>query len=311
MPPASTPGGEARLALWAGIGCYLIWGFVPLAFQQMGRLGVGSWEILAHRTLWGAPTALLLVLVARQGRQAMRVFRNPRVFAWLTLSSALIAANWSVFIWAVNSGRVVEGSFGYYITPLINMASGALIFRERIDRIGAISIGLAAIGVAFQALALGHLPLVSLALAFSFGGYGIVRKQVQADAQTGLFVECLILSVPGIIYLAWLGSQGGAHFGVSPVATAWLIAAGPITALPLALFAWCARRLPMSAMAFLQFIGPTIGFGIGIAQHEPFTAWHAASFLFIWSGAFVFAWGAWTRSRSARRANRMMEAPAE
>jgi chloramphenicol-sensitive protein RarD len=181
---------------------------------------------------------------------------------------------------------VLEGSFGYYITPLINIASGALIFRERIDRVGAISIGLAAVGVAFQGFALGHLPLISLALALSFGGYGLVRKKVQADAQTGLFIECLLLSVPGIVYLAWLGNHGLGHFTASPVTALWLMAAGPVTALP-----WpCsrgARRLPLSTMAFLQFIGLTIGFGIGIAQHETFTALHATSFAFIWGGAAV------------------------
>jgi chloramphenicol-sensitive protein RarD len=311
MPSSSAPGAEARLALLAGIGCYLIWGFVPLAFQVMGRLGVGSWEILAHRTLWGAPTALLLVLIARQGRQVMAAFTNRRVLAWLTLSSALIAANWAIFITAVNSGHVLEGSFGYYITPLLNMASGALFFRERIDRIGIISMGLAAVGVAFQALALGHMPLVSLALAISFGGYGVVRKQVQADAQTGLFIECLILSVPGLAYLAWLAGQGAEHFTASPATALWLMAAGPITALPLALFSWCARRLPLSTMAFLQFIGPTIGFAIGIAEHEPFTTLHATSFAFIWGGAAIFAWGAWRRSRLALRAQDIVEAAAE
>jgi chloramphenicol-sensitive protein RarD len=311
MPPPSTPGAEARLALTAGIGCYLIWGFVPLAFQVMGRLGVGSWEILAHRSLWGAPTALLLVLLARQGRQVMAVFRNPKVLAWLCLSSALIAANWAIFITAVNSGRVLEGSFGYYITPLINMASGALIFRERIDRVGAVSIGLAAVGVGFQGFALGHLPLISLALALTFGGYGVVRKQVQADAQTGLFIECLILSLPSLAYLAWLAQQDAGHFTESGATMFWLIAAGPLTALPLALFSWCARRLPMSAMAFLQFIGPTIGFGIGIAQKEPFTALHAVSFAFIWSGAAVFAWGAWKRSRALLRTTREIAQAAE
>src|SRR5678809_411355 len=215
--------GEARLALGAGIACYLIWGFVPLVFQAIGHLGVSSWEIMAHRIVWGAPTALILALVARQGRQILAVFRTPRILAWLTFSAGLIAANWAIYIWAVNSGRVLEGSFGYYITPLINMASGALIFRERIDRMGWIAISLAAIGVLFQGLALGHLPLISLALAFSFGGYGVVRKQVQADAQTGLFVECLLLILPAVAYLGWLAQQGGGHFGVSTPATSWLV----------------------------------------------------------------------------------------
>lgn len=302
---------ERRQALAAGIGCYLIWGFVPLVFQAMGRLGVSSWEIMAHRILWSAPTALGLALLARQGRQILAVLRTPRTLAWLGLSAVLIAANWAIYVWAVNSGRVLEGSFGYYVTPLINMASGALIFRERIDRIGWIAIGLASVGVVFQGVALGHLPLISLALALSFGGYGIVRKQVQADAQTGLFVECLLLIAPGVAYLSWLTAHGAGHFGTSTAATAWLVGAGPITAVPLALFAWCARRLPLSTMAFMQFIGPTIGFAIGIAEHETFTAVHALSFAFIWSGAAVFVAGAWLRARALARTAREIAAAAQ
>ena len=293
--------GESRLALMAGVGCYLIWGFVPLAFQVMGRFGASSWEIMSHRVIWGVPTAFILAVVAGQGRQILRVLRTPRTLAWLALSTVLIASNWAVYIWAVNSGRVLEGSFGYYVTPLVNMASGALIFRERIDGVGWAAMALAAVGVVFQGLALGHLPLVALALAVSFGGYGVVRKQVQADAQTGLFVECLFLLLPSLLLVGWLAQRGTGHFGVSTTTTAWLVAAGPLTAVPLALFAWCARRLPLSTMAFLQFIGPTIGFGIGVAQGEPFTALHAISFAFIWSGAVVFILGAWRRSRQLQR----------
>ena len=299
---SSAQGGEPRLALMAGIGCYLIWGFVPLVFQAIGRLGVGPWEILAHRTLWGTPTALAFVLMARQGRQVVSVFSNGRVLAWLALSATLIAINWSVFIWAVTHGRVLESSLGYYITPLINMAAGALLFRERIDRIGAVAIGLAAVGVAIQGLAIGHLPLISLALAVSFGGYGVVRKQVKADAQTGLFVECLFLAVPGLIYALWLAGHGLGHFTQSPGTTLWLLASGPITAAPLVLFSWCARRLPLSAMGFMQFIGPTIGIAIGVAEGEAFGPLRAVSFVFIWGGAAVFAWGAWRRSRGLRLA---------
>ena len=311
MTSPAAPGAEARVALLAGIGCYLIWGFVPLVFQAIGALGVSSWEILAHRTIWATPTALVFVLMAGQWRQVMSVFSNPRVLGWLTLSAALIATNWSVFIWAVNSGRVLESSLGYYITPLINMAAGALLFRERIDRIGAVAIGLAAIGVAVQTAALGHLPLVSLALAISFGGYGVVRKQVKADAQTGLFVECLLLAGPGLAYALWLSSQGLGHFIASPQTTAWLLASGPITAAPLVLFSWCARRLPLSVMGFMQFIGPTIGIVIGVVQGEAFGPMRAASFIFIWGGAAVFAWGAWRRSRTIVRATQNAAAPAE
>lgn len=285
-------------AVGAGVVCYLIWGFVPLVFQAIGRQGVGAWEILAHRTIWATPTALIFVLVAHQWRQVAAVFRTPRTFGLLLVSAALIATNWSVYISAVNGGRVLESSLGYYITPLINMACGALFFQERISRLGYVAIGLAAIGVAIQTAALGHLPIVALLLAFSFGGYGLVRKQVAADAQTGLFIECLILAIPGLAFMFWLESQGASHLTASPVTAAWLIASGPITATPLVLFAWAARRIPLSYMGFLQFIGPTIAFAIGIAQGEAFTPLRAISFPFIWGGAAVFVYGAWKASRA-------------
>ncbi|HYD44295.1 MAG TPA: EamA family transporter RarD [Phenylobacterium sp.] len=300
MPPASAPGGEARQALAAGLSCYLIWGFVPLVFQAIGRLGAGPWEILAHRTMWAIPFALLLVLAARQGGQLRAVLASPRTLSWLALSALLVGVNWVVFIFAVNSGRLLETSLGYYINPLFNMAAGALLFRERLDRIGLVAIALAAIGVVIQGVALGHLPYVSLILAFSFGMYGVVRKQVAADAQTGLFVECLILGLPGLAFIVWLQSQGGGRFDDGPIAVAWLIASGPITALPLALFAWAARRMPLSAMGFLQFIAPTISFMIGLAQGEPFTLLRAWSFGFIWAGAATFAYGAWRASRKVQ-----------
>ncbi|WP_395673323.1 EamA family transporter RarD, partial [Phenylobacterium sp.] len=260
MPPSSAHGGEARLALAAGFGCYLMWGFVPLVMQAIGARGVGATEILAHRIVWSVPTAALFVVLAGQLPGLARVLRRPKVLAWLAASALLIAGNWVVFIWAVNDGRVLETSLGYYINPLINMAAGALIFRERIGGLGKVAIGLALIGVLIQAAALGHAPWTSLALALTFAGYGVVRKQVDADAQTGLLVECLLLVPISLVFLAWLHSHGQGSFGGDGVTTAWLVASGPVTAIPLVLFAWAARRLPLSAMGFLQFIAPTISF---------------------------------------------------
>jgi chloramphenicol-sensitive protein RarD len=301
MSPPAAPGGESRLALAAGASCYLIWGFIPLAFQAIGRLGVGPWEILAHRIVWSVPVAALFVWIAGQGPQALAVARQPRTLAWLFLSSLLIATNWVVFIWAVTSGRLLETSLGYYINPLVSMAAGALLFRERIGRIGMAAIGLALGGVAIQALALGHLPWVSLVLAFSFGGYGVVRKQVAADAQTGFLIETLLVGVAAAGYMAWLAGQGASHFS-QPAAAAWLVACGPMTSVPLVLFAWAARRMSLSMMGFLQFLAPTISFMIGLAQGESFTPLRAVSFALIWGGAGVFVYGAWRRARQVRMA---------
>ena len=304
------PGGDSRPALGAAIVCYLIWGVVPLVFQAMGHLGMSPGEILANRTVWAVPMALLFVLLARQGGEVAAVFRNPRTLAWLALSSVLIAGNWGIYIWAVNSGRVLETALGYYINPLLGMAAGALMFNEKIDRLGYVAIGLAVLGVAIQALAVGGLPIVSLALAVSFGGYGIVRKRVAASAQTGLLIECLVLAVFGAAYVLWLQASGAGHFGKSLPATAWLLACGPFTAVPLVLFSWAARRIPLSSLAFLQFLGPTSGFVIGVMQGEAFTPLRAASFVFIWGGAVVFAVAALRRSRPELKATELVE-PAE
>jgi chloramphenicol-sensitive protein RarD len=284
--------------LLAGLGCYLLWGFNPLVFQAIGRQGVGPWETLAHRVVWSVPTALVFVLLAGQWGSVRRVLHQPRTLAWLALSSALVTANWAIFISAVNTSRVLETSLGYYLNPLVNIAAGALLFHEWLDRPTRISIGLAAVGVALQAVALGRIPWTSLFLAVSFGGYGVVRKLVSAEAQTGLFVETLLLGLPALGGLLWLHGAGEGHFGAAPLVTAWLVASGPITAVPLVLFAWAARRIPLSAMGFLQFLLPTISFAIGLAQGEAFTPLRALSFVFIWGGVAVFAAGAFFRSRS-------------
>jgi chloramphenicol-sensitive protein RarD len=296
MSQLPVPDGTARRALAAGLACYLIWGVVPLYFQALGHAGVDPYEILAQRTAWGVPAALALVLFARQWPQVVAVAKNPRTMGWLALSSLLIAGNWLVYIFAVNSGRVLEGSLGYYINPLINMAAGAVFFRERLSRIGLAAIALATVGVALQAMALGRLPLTSLALAVSFAAYGVVRKQINADAQTGLFIETVILGVPGAAYALWLQAHGVGHFG-NPTTALLLIGSGIVTVTPLALFSWAARRMPLSSMGFLQFLAPTLGFFIGIAQGEAFTLVRAVSFACIWGAALMFAYGAWRATR--------------
>ena len=303
---ASTAGAgdSARAALIAGISCYAMWGFIPLAFQQMGHVGADAWEIMGHRAVWAAPWAGALVLATRQGRAALAVFRRPRVFGWLVLSTLLIAVNWTTYVLAVNNGRTLDASLGYYLNPLLNMAAGAWLFRERISGLGLLAIGLAAAGVLLQALALGEMPWISLILAFTFAAYGVIRKRVDVDAQTGLFIECLLLAGPGLAWLAWLAQTGQGHFLDSAASTGWLMLAGPVTVIPMALFAWAARRMPLSSMGFLQFLAPTIVFVIGVIQGEAFGWLRGLSFAFIWAGVAVFLAAAMSRARAARRAAR-------
>ena len=296
---------DARAALIAGVGCYAIWGVIPLVFQQMDRLGADAWEIMAHRTAWAVLWALGLVLVLRQWGQVRAALANRRVMGWIVVSTLLIAANWTTYVVAVNSGRTLDASLGYYLNPLLNMAAGAWLFKERLSRLGLMAIGLAGMGVVLQAVALGHLPWISLFLAFSFCAYGIIRKRVEVEAQPGLFLECLLLAGPGLAWILFIESRGAGHFTASPDMTFWLMAAGPITVVPMALFAWAARRMPYSTMGFLQFLAPTMVFVIGVAQGEPFGWLRGISFGFIWAGAAVFAWGA----LKARRAARAVVAP--
>ena len=295
--PAQARDTAARGPILAGIACYTLWGVLPIYLQAVARTGADDLEIIAHRAAWSLPWAGLLALAAGQRLQIVRALTTPRTLALLAASSMVIAINWGAFVWAVGHGHTLEASLGYYINPLMNMAVGAVLFRERLDRIGLAAIALAALGVAVQTVALGHLPMIALALALSFTLYGLIRKRVAAEAQTGLFIECLVLLIPAVGYILWLQIHGQGHFLASPGATALLVAAGPVTVAPLALFVWSARRLPLSTMGFLQFIGPTLQFMIGVEGGESLTPLRAASFALIWLGVVMFAYGAWRKSR--------------
>jgi chloramphenicol-sensitive protein RarD len=297
-PTAAAPGGETRQALAAGLACYVLWGLMPALYILMYALGATPWEVVGQRAVWAAPWAVGLVVLSRQADAAMAVLRQPKVLALLALSTATIATNWTIYVWAVAQKHNLEASLGYYVNPLMNMAIGGLIFRERINVIGWFAMALAAIGVAIQTAALGHLPLVALALAVSFCAYGVIRRQVAASAQVGLMVECLLLFLPGLALTFWVRAHGGGLEAKGVGGVLLMMLNGPATVAPLALFAWTARRLPFSVMGFLQFIGPTLGFATGVFTGETLSPLGAVSFVFIWAGAAAFAFGAWRASRA-------------
>jgi chloramphenicol-sensitive protein RarD len=290
-------GGSSRPALIASIVNNLLWGAAPLLFMALGRAGATSWEIVAHRAMWSAPWAAALVLLAGQGDQVRRAFGQPRTLGLLALSAISIASGWALYVWAVNHGKNLESSLGYYINPLMNMAAGAVLFRERIDRIGLAAIALAVIGVAIQTAARGHLPVISLVLATTFWIYGLIRRHVDVDGQAGLLIECLFMALPGIAGVAWLSHAGQGVFGRGLGVSLLMCLVGPVTVFPLALFAWSARRLTFATLGFLQFLSPTVGFSIGVWTGEPLTPLRLLSFAFIWAGAAMFAFGAWRASQ--------------
>jgi chloramphenicol-sensitive protein RarD len=297
--PAAAPGGQSRRVLTVGVFGYLIWGLIPAWFILAGRMGAGSWEIVGQRALWSAPWAGLLVAISGHGEQVLRAFRSPRLLGQLAISAVMLVGGWSVYVWAVNNGHNIESSLGYFINPLLNMAVGAWLFRERIDAVGIAAIGLAVLGVLLQALALGHLPWIALFLAVTFTIYGVIRKRVEVDAQAGLFVESMLMFPAGLALalVLWLGHGGGAKFGTSLPISLVLAFMGPATVLPLALFSWTARRMPLTSVAFLQFTGPTLGFAIGLFMGERLNLTGVLSFACIWTGVAVFLVGAWRRSR--------------
>ena len=303
---SSSPSADGR-AVATAIACYTLWGVLPLLFMARAAHGFAAPEILAHRAVWSLFVAIPVVLLAGQWNEFKHVLASPRVFGWLILSALLIGANWSIYVYATTHHATLEASLGYYINPLLNMAAGAVLFREKIDRWSAVAIGLAAVGVVIQTLALGHVPIIGLLLALTFCSYAVIRKRVPASAQTGLLVECLVLLPIGGVFLIWLAMHGQAVGFSSPSGLAWALFNGPATVIPLALFAWSTRRLPLSTVGFLQFLAPTLQFACGLWAGEPLTPLRIVSFVFIWTGAAVFAVATFKRSRAAREAIRSVE----
>jgi chloramphenicol-sensitive protein RarD len=278
---------ETRAGLFAAMAAYGLWGFLPLYFQFLGDMP--PLVILAHRIVWSVPTALILVIAAGKWGEFAGVFRAPRMLFTLLASSIAIAANWTIYIWAVTNHRVLEGSLGYYINPLIVFLFAALFFGERFRPLQILAVGIAAAGVLNQTLVVGEFPWVSLSLAISFAVYGAIRKTTNVDSRIGFGLEALWLFIPSAAYLFFFLPSGVAAFGSGdPGFVTLLLLAGPLTATPLILFAMGARRLKLSTIGILQYIAPSVQFVIAIAMGEPFTPGHAVTFGLIWTGVLLF-----------------------
>ena len=290
--PAATPE-NTRLGILAGVGAYAIWGLVPIFFKQM--VEVPAVEIIAHRVVWAMLLMTALIGFGRGFADAWRVARIPAQLAKIALASALVASNWLTFVWGVNNGHIVETSLGYFILPLLNVALGVLVLKERMRLLQWVAVLCAAIGVAIEATRADGLPWVALVLAATFGIYGLLRKQLPLDAASGLFLETVCMMPPALAWLGWLAYSGQGHFsgggsGMLAGGDLLLIATGPVTAIPLLLFAIAARRLPLSMLAFLQYLAPTIAFLIGVlVYHEPLDAQRMLSLAAIWTGLAVYS----------------------
>ncbi|MBD9482902.1 EamA family transporter RarD [Pseudomonas sp. PDM14] len=291
-----------------GIVAYVIWGLFPLYFKAIAA--VPAVEIIVHRVLWSALFGALLLMLWKHPGWWRELRSNPRRLAVLTGSGLLIAANWLVYVWAVNNGRMLEASLGYYINPLINVLLGMLLLGERLRRLQWVAVGLAVIGVLQQVWQVGSLPWVSLVLALTFGFYGLIRKQAPVAALPGLVVETWLL-LP--VALAWLllhpaAVSSQASFWSEPQAF-WLIAAGPVTLIPLLCFNAAARHLPYTTLGFLQYIAPTLVMLLAVLVYgETLAANKLLAFLFIWAGLVVYSVDIWL---GARRRGQVVSPPPE
>ena len=265
-------------------------------------------EILAHRIIWSLPFLLLILASRSQWAWLGIVINRPTVLIGFIASAALLSVNWFIYVWAISNGRVIDGSLGYFINPIVNVLLGFILLRERLRALQWIAISLAGCGVGWLALLSGHMPWISLALAFSFGGYALLRKTAALGALEGLTLETLVLFPFVFVYLIYLAGHGESAFTTSLASggsTPWLLmAAGPITAIPLLLFAAGARIIPMSTLGILQYMSPTIQLLIGVwVYHEPFSTHRLTGFMIIWSALALYsAEGLWRnyRTRSSR-----------
>ncbi len=267
---------------------YLLWGVFPVYFKLVQT--VSATEVLTHRIIWAVPFGALILYVRRQWPEVRQAFASPSTVFWLTLAALFISANWLIYIWAVQQEEVLQASLGYYINPLMYVLVGVVFLKERLRRPQVISIVLAAVGVSYLTVKGGQFPFVAVSLALLFTLYGVIRKQVAVGAMPGLFIETLLLFPFAIAWLGWLMLSQQAEFGAGNLSMSLLLSlAGPLTVVPLLLFAIAARRLTLTVIGFMQFIAPTLQFIVGIFYGEVLTTAHLVCFGCIWAAVAIFS----------------------
>lgn len=271
----------------------IVWGFFPLYFHQF--TGIDALEVLVHRAVWSLLFVILAVAVMGKLADGVALIRDLKRLRWFLASGVLIAINWGGFIWAATNGHILQSGLGYYIYPLVSVALGSVLLKERLTLRQTIAIGLVGLGVAVLVAGQGEVPWISLLLATSFALYGFVRKQAPADSLLGLFAETLLLAPFAAAYMIWLESSGQAAFlHQAPLLDFLLLLGGPLTAIPLMLFAKAARKLTLTTLGLLFYLNPTLQFLLAVFLYgEAFTLTHAIAFGFIWTALAIYSWGAW------------------
>ncbi|MEW2219890.1 EamA family transporter RarD [Streptomyces sp. NPDC006990] len=295
-----TPSSTQRTGLLFGFAAYGMWGLLPLYWHALSDIGAG--EVLAHRMVWSLPTALLILALLRRWSWVTELVRQPRKLGLVVLASAVISLNWGLFIWAVSTDKVLESSLGYFINPLVSIAFGVLLLRERLRPAQWAAVAVGAAAVVVMTVAYGKLPWLSLCLAFSFATYGLIKKHVKLDGVAGFSAETAVQFLPALGFLLYLGSRGDSSFATGGLGTTVLLAfAGVATALPLIFFGSAAVRLPLSTIGLLQYLAPAFMFLLGLTvfgEEMPPERW--AGFGLVWVALTILTWDALRNARRGR-----------
>lgn len=285
----------ARHGFFYALSAYLLWGLLPVFLKAVAHIPAA--EVVAHRILWSVPIAGLVLLVLGRTKDVMVALKSPRTMMMATMTAAVITFNWGLYVWAIAVDRTVESALGYYINPLVSVLMGAVLLGEKLNRFQKAAIGLAVLAVLILAFETGSVPWISLALAFSFAIYGYLRKTLPIGPSQGFFLEVLILSLPALAYIVWLQMRGESHLLVSqPYDFMLLLACGPVTAVPLLLYAFGAKLLRLTTLGLMQYTAPSLMFLIAVfIFKEPLGGIRVAAFALIWTALAIYTWSMFYR----------------
>ncbi len=281
--------GDTPRGLMFALGAYVFWGFLPLYMKMLSHIGAA--EVVAHRIIWSVPIAAALLILLRRTGDLGDALRNPRTLAMGCVTAALITVNWGIYVWAIISDRALDAALGYYINPLFSVALGAILLRERVTRAQLVAIGLAACAVAVLTISAGTVPWAALGLTVSWGFYALAKRQLPIGPNQGFLLEVLILLLPALAYVTWLGLTGQGQFLAGDARSTWLlIGCGAVTAIPLISYANGAKGLRLTTIAILQYIAPTMIFVVAVVVfREPFGQARMIAFPMIWAALVIYS----------------------
>lgn len=290
---------QTKAGIINAVAAYVMWGIAPMYFKLLGAIGAN--EILIHRIVWSSLFLMVVVIVMKKFRHLVAIAKNKTLLIKLAITASILAVNWFLFIWAVNNDHLLDASLGYYINPLLNVALGMIFLGEKLRKWQGIAVFMAALGVLIQVIVLGTLPIISLALAGTFGVYGLLRKKMQVDSLIGLLLESLLM-LPLALTFWWvfLNSSTANMFGNETSLNLILMMAGIVSTAPLLCFTAAAKRLTLASLGFFQYIGPSIMFLLAtFLYNEPLAPAKLATFACIWFALFIYSWDSFNARKKA------------